>query len=226
MLKKLLLDMGVTMKLYLISYLVTFSIETIPSLSKDTIDFLSYFEIITIIIFTFEYIVRIYISEKRLSYIFSFYGLIDLLAILPFYLAFFIDLRSLKIFRLFRLFRLFKLIRYNQKIKKLKKALQNAKEEFIIFFVLTMMMFYISSIGIYYFENQAQPEVFSSIFESMWWAVATLTTVGYGDVYPITIGGKIFTTIILLIGLGIVGIPAGIIASSLTEINQDKILKK
>jgi len=214
------------MKLYLISYLVTFSIETIPSLSKDTIDFLSYFEIITIIIFTFEYIVRIYISEKRLSYIFSFYGLIDLLAILPFYLAFFIDLRSLKIFRLFRLFRLFKLIRYNQKIKKLKKALQNAKEEFIIFFVLTMMMFYISSIGIYYFENQAQPEVFSSIFESMWWAVATLTTVGYGDVYPITIGGKIFTTIILLIGLGIVGIPAGIIASSLTEINQDKILKK
>ena len=78
-------------------------------------------------------------------------------------------------------------------------------------------MFYLSGVGIYYFENEAQPEAFSSIFHSLWWSVITLTTVGYGDIYPITAGGKIFTFFILIIGLGIVSIPAGLIASALSK---------
>ena len=82
-------------------------------------------------------------------------------------------------------------------------------------------MFYIAAVGIYQFEHEVQPEAFGSIFDSMWWAVATLTTVGYGDVYPITIGGKIFTTLILIIGLGVVGVPAGIIAAAFTELGMD-----
>ena len=179
------------------------------------------FEIFTIIIFTFEYLIRIYTSNKKLSYIFSFYGIIDLLAILPFYLGFFIDLRSVKAFKLFRLFTLLKLSKYSETMNKFQRAIYLAKEEFILFFIMTIILFYLASIGIYYFENEAQPKVFASVFDSMWWSVATLTTVGYGDVYPITIGGKIFTTMVLLIGLGVVGIPAGIIASALTQVNKN-----
>ena len=80
-----------------------------------------------------------------------------------------------------------------------------------------MFLLFLSSVGIYYFENPAQPEVFQSIFHSMWWAVATLTTVGYGDIYPITVGGKMFTAIMLFIGLGIVAVPTGLISSALTK---------
>ncbi len=212
----------ISIQVLIILSIITFSIETIPDLSEKTIDILNIFEKFTVIIFTFEYIVRIYTADKKLKYIFSFYGIIDFLAILPFYLTYFIDLRTIKVFRLFRLFRLLKLVRYNRTLDKFQKAIINAKEEFIIFFILTLIIFYLASVGIYYFENEAQPKNFGSIFDAMWWAVATLTTVGYGDVYPITIGGKIFTTIMLLIGLGIVGIPAGIVASALTEVNKEK----
>jgi len=90
------------------------------------------------------------------------------------------------------------------------------KEELILFLFATAFLLYFSAVGIYYFENPAQPEQFQSIFDSLWWAVATLTTVGYGDVYPVTVGGKIFTFFVLLIGLGIVAVPAGLVSSALT----------
>jgi len=201
--------------------LVTFSIETLPNLAEETRKYLRFIEIITIIIFTFEYIVRIYVADKKLSYIFSFYGMVDFFAILPFYLSLVIDLRVIRVFRLFRLLRLLKLTRYNKTMTKFQQAMYQARGEFILFFVLTLILFYLASVGIYYFEHQEQPGAFSSIFSSMWWAVATLTTVGYGDVYPITVGGKIFTTIMLLLGLGIVGIPAGIVSAALTEVNKN-----
>jgi len=211
----------ISIQILIILSIITFSIETIPNLEPSTISLLNNFETFSIAIFTIEYLIRIYTANKKLSYIFSFFGIIDLLTILPFYLAFFIDLRSIKVFRLFRLFRLLKLVKYNKTLDKFQKAIYNAKEEFIIFFISTIIMFYLASVGIYYFENKAQPEAFSSIFDSMWWAVATLTTVGYGDIYPITVGGKIFTTIMLLVGLGIVGIPAGIVAAALSKVKED-----
>ena len=84
-------------------------------------------------------------------------------------------------------------------------------------------MLYVSSVGIYYFENAAQPDQFKSVFHSMWWAVATLTTVGYGDIYPVTVGGKIFTTFIVFIGMGLVAVPTGLLASALSKtIGEDK----
>ena len=95
-----------------------------------------------------------------------------------------------------------------------------------MFLFATLIVFYLSSVGIYYFENEAQPEAFASVFHSLWWSVATLTTVGYGDVYPITVGGKIFTFIILMVGLGIVGIPAGLIASSLSAVRREEEKQK
>ena len=79
-------------------------------------------------------------------------------------------------------------------------------------------MLYISSVGIYYFENEVQPDEFSSIFDCMWWAISTMTTVGYGDIVPKTVGGKIFTSIISFIGIGVVSIPTALLASSLTNL--------
>jgi voltage-gated potassium channel len=196
---------------------ITFSIETLPDLKPQTRVILNSIETFCVIIFTFEYLARIYVADSKPKFIFSFFGIIDLLAILPFYLSFGIDLRSLRLLRMFRLFRLFKMMRYNKAMKHFAEAMIVAKEQIILFMIITLMLIYFAAVGIYYFENQAQPEHFSSIFDSLWWSIVTLTTVGYGDVYPITIGGRIFTFFILLIGLGIVAIPTGIISSSLTS---------
>ncbi len=205
---------------------VSFSISTLPDLSEGAKMGLKIFEIFCVFVFSVEYILRVYVANKKSSYIFSFYGVIDLLSILPYFMGLFFDARQLKVLRLFRLLRLIKLTRYHKALIKFETALAKSKEEFVLFFILAILMFYLASVGIYFFENEAQPEAFKSVFHSMWWAVATLTTVGYGDIYPITLGGRIFTTFMLLIGLGIVGIPAGIIASALSEINEEERQKK
>ena len=96
-----------------------------------------------------------------------------------------------------------------------------AREELILFGFVAAIMLYLSAVGIYYFENSAQPEQFKSVFHSLWWAVTTLTTVGYGDMYPITVGGKLFTFCVLIIGLGIVAVPTGLIASALSQIRKE-----
>ncbi|MCB1595402.1 MAG: ion transporter [Xanthomonadales bacterium] len=206
-----------TIQTLIIISVITFSIETLPNLSDGTQKLLSNIELIIVIIFSIEYLARLLVAKRKIRYIFSFYGIIDIIAILPFYLSLGLDLRSLRILRLLRLFIIFKFVRYNKAILRLGRAFQIAKEEFVLFGIVTIMLLYLSAVGIYYFENNAQPEVFKSIFHSLWWAVATLTTVGYGDVYPITIGGKIFTFIILMIGLGIVAVPAGLFASALSK---------
>jgi voltage-gated potassium channel len=206
---------------FLIVYsLVTFSLSTIPDLSQGMLDFLYYSQVITVAIFSIEYLLRIFVADNKSRYIFSFYGLIDLLAILPFYLTIAVDLRALRIVRLLHLFRLLKIVRYSKAIKRFKFAFLDIKEELVLFFTATCFMIYISAVGIYYFENSVQPEAFKSIFHSLWWGVATLTTVGYGDIYPITVGGKIFTFIILMIGLSVVAVPAGLFSIALQEANR------
>jgi len=194
--------------------LASFSIETLPDISSQTIQWLKYFEIVSVSIFTVEYLLRILVADKKTDYIFSFYGIIDIVAILPFYVSTGVDLRSIRIFRLFRLFRAFKLLQFSSAANRLQKAFADVKEELIIFLIASGFVLYISAVGIYHFENESQPEVFKSVFHSLWWSVVTLTTVGYGDAYPITVGGKIFSSIVILIGLGIVAIPTGLLASS------------
>jgi len=205
--------------------LVTFSIETLPDISAENRSFLTIVERILVGIFTVEYLLRIYVADKKSRFIFSFFGLIDLIAILPFYLSIGLDLRSIRVFRLLRLFRLFKLLRYNQAIKRFHRALMIAKEELILFSCVAAIMLYLSAVGIYYFENVAQPESFKSIFHSLWWAVATLTTVGYGEVYPITIGGKVFTFFVLMLGLGVVAVPTGLVSSALSQAREEENIK-
>lgn len=210
------------MQLLILFSIITFTVETLPNLEADTRKFLHATEVVIVIIFTIEYLLRLYVSDRKLGYVLSFYGVIDLLAILPFYLASGIDLRSLRVFRMFRLFRLLKLLRFGGAMRRLARAFIIAKEEIILFSVVTLMLLYLSAVGIYYFEHIAQPEAFKSVIHSLWWAVTTLTTVGYGDVYPITAGGKIFTFIILMIGLGIVAIPAGLLASALSKARMEE----
>jgi voltage-gated potassium channel len=206
--------------------LVSFSLDTLPNLPVYMRSTLSVIELVIVLVFTVEYILRIVVAEQRLRFIFSFYGLVDLLAILPFYLTVGVDLRSVRVVRLFRLFRLFKIFRYTETLDRLRRALMLIRNELAIYLVATAVLLYLASVGIYYFEGQAQPEVFASVFHSMWWALVTLTTVGYGDVYPITVGGRIFTGLLMLIGLGVVAVPSGLVASALTQSMADEQRRK
>lgn len=202
--------------------LITSSISTLPSLATSTKEILSTIEAIIIAIFTVEYLFRIYTAKSKLRYIFSFYGLIDLFAIIPFYVSTSLDLQTIRVFRLFRLIRLLKLFKYSKATTRFGRALIIAKEELVLFSFITLILLYLSAVGIYHFENAAQPELFKSVFHSFWWAVTTLTTVGYGDMFPVTAGGKAFTALVLFIGLGIVAIPTGLIASALSIARQEE----
>ena len=204
-------------QLLILLSLITFSLETLPGLDPKISAWLLRIEIVTVVIFSIEYLLRLIVAENKLKFIFSFYGLIDLLAILPFYVARGLDLRSLRVFRLFRLIRIFKVMRFSKAVRRFQRAFQLIKAELWVFATAALFLFYVSGVGIYYFENEAQPEHFSSIFHSLWWAVVTLTTVGYGDVYPITIGGRIFTFLILMVGLGVVAVPTGLVSSALSQ---------
>ncbi|OHB78508.1 MAG: voltage-gated potassium channel [Planctomycetes bacterium RBG_16_64_12] len=202
--------------------LVSFSIETLPKLRQETRFWLYVVEVVTVALFTLEYALRILVADKRLGFIFSFYGLVDLLAILPFYISAGVDLRAVRIVRLFRVFRLFKFLRYTEALQRFRDAFREIKEELALYLISTALLVYLSSVGIYYFESEAQPDQFASVFHCLWWSVVTLTTVGYGDVYPVTIGGKIFTAFVLIAGIGIIAVPTGLLASALTRARTSK----
>jgi voltage-gated potassium channel len=216
---------ALTIQFLIILSIISFSISTLPDLSDKTRHYLNCVEVFTVIVFTVEYILRVFAAEKRLEFIFSFYGLVDLIAIVPFYLTTSLDLRSIRVFRLLRLVRIFKLLRYSTAMRRFARAFMSIRDELLVFTVVSMLLVYISSVGIYYFENEAQPDKFASVFHSIWWSVATLTTVGYGDVYPITVGGKIFTFFMLMIALGVVAVPTGLLASALTRVPNEEAEK-
>lgn len=200
--------------------LLTFSLDTLPNLSDTQYAVLGWVEVATVLVFTLEYLLRIYVSSNRTRFVFSFFGLVDFVAILPFYLSVGLDLRAIRAIRLLRLIRILKLARYSEAVRRFHRAFLIAKEEIILFLFVAAIVLYLAGVGIYYFENAAQPEAFSSVFHSLWWAVATLTTVGYGDIYPITAGGKCFTFVVLVVGLGVVSVPAGLIASALSKARE------
>ena len=200
--------------------LVSFSIETLPDISEEMRLWLHRIEVATVAIFSAEYILRLLVADRRLRFVFSFNGLVDLLAVLPFYIASGIDLRSVRILRLFRVIRILKLTRFSKAAERIRIAFKEVRTELSLFLVMSLFVVYLSSVGIYYFESTAQPEVFTSIFHALWWSIATLTTVGYGDIYPITAGGKVFTVIVLMVGLGMVAVPTGLITSALSNTKE------
>ncbi len=197
--------------------LVSFSIETLPDLSPRVRAWLDTAEAVVVLIFTAEYLLRLFVADHRLRFVTSFYGLIDLLAIVPFYLATSVDLRSVRVFRLLRLVRALKILRFSRAAHRFQVAFRMIRAELILFLTATAFLLFVSAVGIYYFENPAQPHVYKSIFHALWWSVTTLTTVGYGDMVPLTVGGRIFTVLILLIGLAVVAVPTGLLSSALTR---------
>lgn len=215
--------------------------ETVHSLHETYSVFFHYFDLISVIIFSIEYVLRVWSCNHdprythtvygRLKYMVSTDALIDLLAILPFYIHVMVglDLRVLRILRLLRFLRLFRLTAYMKSAKMVRNVFVSRANELKLCLVLILFLIIIASCLMYFAEHNAQPTVFTSIPATMWWAVVTATSVGYGDMVPITNAGKILTGIITLSGLAIFALPAGIITAGFLEeirkIKEKKIHK-
>jgi len=196
---------------------IAIALETEPGLPSGVHLWLYRFEVLLLGVFALEYVVRVWASPRPLHYIFSFWGIIDLLSFLPAAALLTPEWQVVRALRLIRLVRLLKLFRSLHALDRLVAAFKQVREELMLFVIIAALMLYVSAVGIYIFEHEAQPEAFSSIPMSLWWAAATFTTVGYGDMYPITPGGRLFTSAILFIGLGIVAVPAAIVTTALLE---------
>jgi len=203
-------------------------LDSVPEYEHDYHEAFVNFEYYSILFFTLEYIARLYAIVEdpryadgiagRLRYIASPVAIIDLLAFIPFYLAFLpLDLRVLRIFRLMVLFRMFKIVRYLHALRIFRKVLLDRKEHLILSLIFIMFVLITISFVMYYAERDAQPEVFTSIPASMWWGISTLTTVGYGDMVPITPMGKFLGGLFSIMGIGILALPAGILSSGFYE---------
>jgi voltage-gated potassium channel len=204
-------------------------LESIRTLLLQYYQIFLIFEIFSIAIFSVEYGLRLWTCTEnpeyarpvmgRIRYAITPFAIIDLLAILPFFLPFTIpvDLRFLRIIRLMRIFRALKLVRYSNAFTFLSRAIKREKYTFAVIFLILTVLFLFASTLMFYAECEAQPEVFASIPHAMWWAVVTLTTVGYGDIYPITVQGKVLGAIIAVIGIGLFALPAGVIAAGFIE---------
>ncbi len=204
-------------------------LESFDQLFAAYAPFFHWFEFVSVLLFTVEYLLRLATADflypdsgpirSRLRWMFSSAGLIDLIAILPFYVPLLIafDLRFLRMVRILRLLRILKLKRYSRSLQLIGEIVNDRKEELLVTVFLNAILMVIASTFMYYLENEAQPEHFPNVMATMWWAVSTLTTVGYGDVYPITGMGKIFAAIIAVIGIGFVALPTGILSAAFIE---------
>lgn len=193
-------------------------------------------ELVSVLLFTIEYLVRVWSCVElpdyahpvwgRIRYLFTPLALIDLLAILPFYLSLMTaDLRMLRILRIFRLLRVFKFARYSKTLRILTRVLVKTRVQIAVILILMSVLLLLSASFMYAVEEEAQPDTFSSIPAAMWWAIATLTTVGYGDVYPVTGLGKILASLIAIFGIGMFALPTGVLgAAFLEEINAVKAI--
>ena len=204
--------------------------ETVESFQTRYAVQFYWIEIISVSIFTVEYLLRVWSSvedprfrhhktnfRKRLNYLHTPMALVDLIAILPIYLTF-LGQMDLRFLRVLRLARIFKLTRYSGTMSTMLKVLREQSANFAAAIFIMVIIMVIAASGIYLVEHDDQPEVFGSIPESMWWALVTLTTVGYGDVVPMTLPGKFFAACIMIAGVGLVALPTGILASSFSEI--------
>jgi voltage-gated potassium channel len=202
------------------------AIETLPQFPQEWTGAVLFCDWVIVVIFTVEYGLRLWTTPNRLRYVFSFWGIIDLLVIAPFWIGLVFGLPGGEALWTLRLLRIAKLLRFIANMETFQRAFELVWRELLVVFMFAILVMFCTAVGIYIFENEAQPEAFPSIPHSFWFAVTTLTTVGYGDIYPVTVGGKIFTFIILMIGLGIVALPAGLIASAFTQAREEEKERK
>lgn len=220
---------GIGIQILIVLNILAGILETEQHLPASIRELLFTFEVVSVIVFTVEYLLRIYAIVEdpryskpisgRLRFAFTPLALVDLLAVAPFYMPFIhADLRFARILRLLRFFRILKLARYNDSIRNIAKVIQLKREELAISLFAVLLLLLMASSMMYYIENEAQPDAFASITSSLWWGVATLTTVGYGDIYPITPMGKFLGAIIQILGIGMFALPAGILSSGFSEV--------
>ncbi len=206
---------------------VAIMLESVHAVASSYGRMLEAFETVSIVVFTVEYLVRLVTCTSdaryrrplvgRLRWMATPMALVDLIAIVPFYLAISTDLRMLRIMRLARVFRVLKIARYSRSIQTLAAVLRSRREEFVVLAGALVILLLLASSLMFVAESAAQPEAFSSIPATMWWGVCTLTTVGYGDVYPITPLGKCLGAVIALLGVGLFALPAGLLAGGFAE---------
>lgn len=207
---------------------VAIILHTVPSIGRRFDTFFLDFEVFSVIIFSIEYLLRVWscVERKeyqhpfkgRLKYIFSAWGVIDFLAIFPFYFSLLsTDLGFVKILRLLRILRLFRVSRYFHALRVIQNVVKAKKEELLLSMSFIIFLLLISSSLVYYVEHEAQPKAFSSIPESLWWGVNAMTTVGYGDMHPITPLGKLLGGLMAILGVSIFALPTGILASGFAE---------
>lgn len=211
---------------------ITVIIETF-NITAQQERIISIIENISIVIFSIEYLLRVWTADlirpemnglkSRLRYIVSFMALIDLMSILPAYIPFLIpvDLRILRTLRIVRLFRLFKVSRYTTAFSTIATVFKKKSSQLVSSVLVVALLMVISSILMYNAEHDVQPDKFENAFSGLWWAVATFTTVGYGDIYPVTVAGKILSSVIALLGIGLVAVPTGIISAGFVEVVND-----
>jgi voltage-gated potassium channel len=212
---------------------ISIILESVENIGTPFKNILEWFDIFSVIVFSIEYLMRVYVADLThpaktkfhsiIKFLFSASGIIDLLAILPFYLPMIIktDLRFLRILRLTRFLRILKVNRYTKSLNLIWSVVKEKKSELIVTGFATFMLLIIASFIMYNIEGEVQPEAFSNILKSFWWAVATLTTVGYGDVYPITGIGKFVSGVIAIMGIGLVALPTGIISAGFMDKLKD-----
>lgn len=202
-------------------------LESLPGIEEKYGQALGWFEAVTVIAFSLEYLLRLWSSVERsvatrarplhtrLRYVVSFHAIIDFLAILPFYLLLFSAFGSLdmRFLRAVRLLRVLKLTRYSSALNMLFMTFRENGRALAAAFLILVTVMLLAASGMYYFERHSQPVDFGSIPAAMWWAFSTLTTVGYGDVTPITVGGRVFGAMITVVGIGMVALPTSILAS-------------
>lgn len=204
------------------TFLMTFdSLETYKELLDDI-------ELFTIVVFIIEYALRLYTSDylypdmpkgkALLTYIFSFYGLVDLLTIISYFSVLYSNgIVALRMIRVVRIMRLFKVNKSFDAFNVMSDVLKERKNQIISSLFMIAMLMLTASLCMYGFEHDAQPEAFNNAFSGIWWAMSTVLTVGYGDIYPITLGGRVVAIIIALLGVCVVAIPTGVISAGFVE---------
>jgi voltage-gated potassium channel len=233
--------LGKAFDIFLISLIflnvIAVIVGTMQPIQERYASVLHWFEVFSVAVFSVEYLARIWscVTLKdyskpitgRLRFMLKPMSLIDLLAILPFYLSFIeFDLLFIRALRLFRIFRIAKLVRYSSAVRLFGRVFTNKKEELVLTMMVMLVLIVIASSLMYFAENEAQPEKFTDIPSTMWWSVMTLTTVGYGDTYPITAFGKFLTSIISILGIGFFALPTGILGAGFVEEIQKQKAKK
>ena len=217
----------------IVANIMAIVLDTEVGIREEYDNYFNILEIVSMIFFSLEYVARIYsIVEKpgfehpvkgRIRFIFSPLAIVDLLAVLPFYIKYStVSLTFLRIFRLMALFRVFKIARYLHALKLFKHVLKDRKEQLVLSFIFILFVLVIISFVMFYAEHDAQPAKFSSIPATMWWGISTITTVGYGDMVPMTALGKFLGGVFAIAGVGLLALPAGILSSGFFELLHTK----